>query len=111
MKGITSGELNYTKIKLFLRTVAEELFFINSTLFNHMLFQFQFNSPSTHAGLALVVPAIWPLRQAQRAVCLAMVRLGTLLSLLSITISQVPTANWPAEHSRNNVHHISIMRQ
>lgn len=58
-----------------------------------------FNSPSTHAGLALVVPAIWPLRQAQRAVCLAMVRLGTLLSLLSITISQVPTANWPAKHS------------
>lgn len=58
-----------------------------------------FNSPSTHAGLALVVPAIWPLRQAQRAVCLAMVRLGTLLSLLSITISQVPTANWPAKDS------------
>ncbi|MEQ2165248.1 hypothetical protein GOODEAATRI_014942 [Goodea atripinnis] len=55
-------------------------------------------SPSTQAGLALVVPAIWPLRQAQRAVCLAIVRLGTLLSLLSITISQVPTANWPVKH-------------
>lgn len=52
--------------------------------------------PSTHAGLARVVPAIWPLLQAQRAVCRAMVRLGMLLSLLSITISQVPTASWPA---------------
>lgn len=51
---------------------------------------------STQAGRALVVPAIWPLRQAHRAVCLAMVRLGTLLSLFSITISQVPTANWPS---------------
>lgn len=54
-------------------------------------------SPSTHAGRARVVPAICPLRQAQRAVCLAIVRLGWLLSLFNITISHVPTANWPVE--------------
>lgn len=52
--------------------------------------------PSTQAGLALVVPAIWPFLQAQRAVCLAMVRRGWLLSLSSVTISHVPAASWPA---------------
>lgn len=51
--------------------------------------------PSTQAGLALVVPAIWPFLQAQRAVCLAMVRRGWLLSLSSVTISHVPAASWP----------------
>lgn len=65
--------------------------------------------PSTHAGLALVVPAIWPLRQAQRAVCLAMVRRGRLLSLLSITISQVPTASWPAGKEQR-AHCVSMTR-
>lgn len=51
--------------------------------------------PSTQAGLARVVPAIWPFLQAQRAVCLAMVRRGWLLSLSSVTISHVPAASWP----------------
>lgn len=51
--------------------------------------------PSTQAGLALVVPAIWPFLQAQRAVCLAMVRRGWLLSRSSVTISHVPAASWP----------------
>lgn len=51
---------------------------------------------STQAGLALVVPAIWPFLQAQRAVCLAMVRRGWLLSLSSVTISHVPAASWPS---------------
>ncbi|TNN70427.1 hypothetical protein EYF80_019304 [Liparis tanakae] len=50
---------------------------------------------SRDAGLALVVPAIWPFLQAQRAVCLAMVRRGWLLSLSSVTISHVPAASWP----------------
>lgn len=59
-------------------------------------------SPSTHAGRARVVPAICPLRQAQRAVCLAIVRLGWLLSLFNITISHVPTANWPVEETHTH---------
>lgn len=54
--------------------------------------------PSTQAGLALVVPAIWPFLQAQRAVCRAMVLRGWLLSLSNVTISHVPAANWPIEH-------------
>ncbi len=61
-------------------------------------------SPSTHAGRARVVPAICPLRQAQRAVCLAIVRLGWLLSLFNITISHVPTANWPVEDTHEYIH-------
>lgn len=61
-------------------------------------------SPSTHAGRARVVPAICPLRQAQRAVCLAIVRLGWLLSLFNITISHVPTANWPVEDTHGYIH-------
>lgn len=60
-------------------------------------------SPSTHAGRARVVPAICPLRQAQRAVCLAIVRLGWLLSLFNITISHVPTANWPVEETHTYI--------
>lgn len=55
--------------------------------------------PSTQAGLALVVPAIWPFLQAQRAVCRAMVLRGWLLSLSNVTISQVPAANWPTAHT------------
>lgn len=55
---------------------------------------------STQAGLALVVPAIWPFLQAQRAVCLAMVRRGWLLSLSSVTISHVPAASWPSLRRR-----------
>lgn len=66
------------------------------------------HSPSTQAGLAFVVPAIWPLLQAQRAVWRAMVHLGTLLSLLSITISQVPTANWPAETTKGESITLSV---
>lgn len=54
--------------------------------------------PSTQAGLALVVPAIWPFLQAQRAVCRAMVLRGWLLSLSKVTISHVPAANWPKRH-------------
>lgn len=49
--------------------------------------------PSTQAGRALVVPAICPLRHAQRAVCRAMVLRGWLLSRSSVTISQVPAAS------------------
>ena len=49
--------------------------------------------PSTQAGRACVVPAIWPLRHAQRAVCFATVRCGWLLSLSSVTISHDPTTN------------------
>ena len=49
--------------------------------------------PSTQAGLALVVPAICPFLQAQRAVCRAIVLRGWLLSRSSVTISQVPAAS------------------
>lgn len=48
---------------------------------------------STQAGRALVVPAICPFRQAQRAVCRAIVLRGWLLSRSRVTISQVPAAS------------------
>lgn len=59
--------------------------------------------PSTHAGLALVVPAICPFLQAHLAVCLAMVLRGR-LSLSKVTISQVPAASWPAIHTSRQSH-------
>lgn len=49
--------------------------------------------PSTQAGRALVVPAICPFLQAQRAVCRAIVLRGWLLSRSRVTISQVPAAS------------------
>lgn len=49
--------------------------------------------PSTQAGRALVVPAIWPFLHAQRAVCRAIVLRGWLLSRSRVTISQVPAAS------------------
>lgn len=86
---------------LFLPSFFSFLFFTNLEICPKLL-------PSTHAGLARVVPAIWPLLQAQRAVCLAMVRLGMLLSLLSITISQVPTASWPARTQQRRTKYIAL---
>lgn len=49
--------------------------------------------PSTQAGRALVVPAICPFLQAQRAVCRAIVLRGWLLSRSRVTISHVPAAS------------------
>lgn len=66
----------------------------HGTISHHCFFRTM--PASTQAGLALVVPAIWPFLQAQRAVCLAMVRRGWLLSLSSVTISHVPAASWPS---------------
>lgn len=51
--------------------------------------------PSTQAGWALLVPAIWPFLQAQRAVCQATVFRGRLLSRSRATISHVPATSWP----------------
>lgn len=68
------------------------------TISHHCLFRTML--ASTQAGRALVVPAIWPFLQAQRAVCLAMVLRGWLLSRSSVTISHVPAASWPSLRRR-----------
>lgn len=70
----------------------------HGTISHHCLFRTML--ASTQAGLALVVPAIWPFLQAQRAVCLAMVLRGWLLSLSNVTISHVPAASWPSLRRR-----------
>lgn len=49
--------------------------------------------PSTQAGLARAVPAAWPWRQAQRAVCRVIARRGWLRSRSSAVISHVPISS------------------